>query len=233
MNTQHRIMKKIDLKIVLMFWIVYILFFFGQSTVFSQTREHSYPRIGIFQWSGAVDEWWARHDVAMFTIPSDINSGREWAKRILALNPDIILMPTVDWNYGMRHYEEIPDEWFLRASNGDKLMLYGSNTGLYMLNITDYCPKVNGKRYNEYISEWMLTKVDLNYFGGIATDGLHDFPWGQSDVDYDRNGVNDFDEHGKTWVRNTQTAGAEKSIAERTQSDWGQQNASRQQRWIP
>lgn len=169
---------------------------------------HSFPRIGLFHWSGSVNDWYARHDLLMHTLPRHRDQGAEWARGLKAKNPNIILLPTLDWNAGPQEYEQLPDEWFLRDSKGNKLPLYGDNTGIFLMNISEYCPPVNGKKYYEYVTEWHISRIDLSVFDGIATDGLWDYPWGPSDIDYNRNGVNDFDEHGRDWVRQTQTRGA-------------------------
>ncbi len=175
-------------------------------------KADKFPKIASFQWSGAVPEWYARHDLIMVSAPQDRESGAQWARKVKNLNPDIIIMPTLDWNYGPQIYETLPEEWYLRTSNGEKIPIYGSGSGLYLMNISRFCPTVNGKKYNEYAPEWQIARVDLSVYDGIATDGLWDFPWGTTDVDYDRNGVNDYDEHGKDWIRNVQREGAELAL---------------------
>ena len=51
--------------------------------------------------------------------------------------------------------------------------------------------------------------TDLNAYDGVASDWLWSYPWNVSDVDFDKNGVNDFDEHGRDWVQRIWTEGVE------------------------
>lgn len=192
----------------------FITFIIGAfcTTVLAQKPNPKFPKIASFQWGGAVPEWYARHDLLMASAPRDRESGRAWAQRIKQLNPNVIILPTLDWNYGPQIYESLPDEWYLKTSKGEKIPIYGQGSGLYLMNISRFCPTVNGKKYYEYATEWQIERVDFSVYDGIATDGLWDYPWGTTDVDYDRNGRNDYVEHGKDWVRQVQTEGAELAL---------------------
>lgn len=169
---------------------------------------HRYPRIGIHQWSGSPDEWYAQFDLVS-TASIDV----EWAKRIKKLNPDVFILPTSDWNNGT-YINPFPDEWYLRRANGSKIEYGGPGT--FYANLADNCPPsslYNGKRVCDHLPEMLVQRIDLSIFDGIATDGLYyqdrelwnyhqlgnEFDW---DTDLDRNGVNDFKEHGEEWVVN-------------------------------
>jgi len=174
---------------------------------------HRYPRIASFQWGGATPDWYARFDL-MDTGARD----PELARAIKASNPNTVILPTRDWNAGPGSYgEEVPDEWKTRHSNGSLVKLYFDSDN-YM-DLTDFCPSAKsgrwaGKRYNEIVADWHIGHIDLSVHDGIATDGLWNYPYSaQGDIDFDRNGVNDFKEHGDDWISTQITKGINKILA--------------------
>ncbi len=195
-----------------LFVITLILFVTVQSNA---QVNHRYPRLGIHQWSGAVDEWYAQFDL-ISTALIDV----EWAKRIKRLNPEVVILPTSDWNAGT-YIEPFPDEWYIRHADGSKIEYGGPNT--HYANLTDICPRSSlygGKRVCDYLPEMLMQRVDLTVFDGVATDGLYyqdkelwnyhvvsdNLNW---NTDLDGNGINDFDEHGEEWVVNHWNAGVD------------------------
>ena len=176
---------------------------------------HRYPRLGIHQWSGAVDEWYAQFDLISTAI-IDV----EWAKRIKRLNPDVVIVPTSDWNAGT-YIKPFPEEWYILHADGSKIEYGGP--GSYYANLSDICPpstQYGGNRVCDYLPEMLMQRIDLTVFDGVATDGLYyqdaelwkyhvvsdNLGW---DTDLDGNGVNDFNEHGEEWVVNHWNAGVD------------------------
>jgi len=174
---------------------------FSTSLLFS----HPYPRLGWDQWGGAVDEWYARFDVLQIQI-----FNTSWAKRIKALKPDIVLLPTTDFNSG-------PDpgvnEWHTRRADGSHIPLYFDWD--FFMDMSVLCPPAPSKNnlpYYTYLPDYLVNQaIDLSVFDGVATDGFYDSPSENSkvagDIDLDRNGSNDYLEHPPGWTEEQWLAG--------------------------
>jgi hypothetical protein len=162
---------------------------------------HTYPKLGILQWGGAPAEWYARFDMAMTreTDPSFI-------AEVKALNPNILWLPMRDFNKAgetYNNYKNLPSSWYLYDSRGNRINLY--NDMDYWANLSDVCPLYNGERLLDNFPKVLADLVRNSGSDGISSDGLYydlHFRYNMfKDVDMDRNGVNDLDEHGASWVR--------------------------------
>jgi len=178
-------------------------------TLLRAQQGHDYPRIGVFHWGGAPAEWYAKFDLVITA-----NRGSNFARSIKSINPNTIVLPTRDWNAGAG-IPHIPDDWYVRDSNGKIVTIYGGKAKL--VDISNYCPKYEGKRYNEYLPEYMANLVDLSVYDGVASDGVWKYPYGTTDVDLDRNGINDWIEHGtpaeaKEWLKQKWLEGVHKVV---------------------
>ncbi len=170
--------------------------------------DHPYPRTGIFHWGGARIEMYAKYDL-IYTR----NSSIDFARGIKNINPNALVLCARDFNGGMT-LTDYPAEWYVRNSQGKNLTIYGG--AIKLLDYSNYCPKASYKgytniRYNEFVALYMKSLVDLTVYDGVATDGLWDTPWSDqasTDIDLDRNGVNDNTEHGWSWVVAQWTSGA-------------------------
>ncbi len=159
---------------------------------------HPYPRIGTFHFGpGAPAEWYAKFDLVIFR-----KENSNFVQKIKSLNPKVMIFPTRDWNRGAQ-IDPMPEEWIPVNSRGQKINIY-SSTSWYTIDFSDYCPRSSrygNKRFNEYLPEYLLNTHDLSVLDGIATDGLWITPReANGDIDLDRNGRNDFEEHGEAWV---------------------------------
>ena len=193
------------------FWLC--LFIMIHPNFSSAQINHSYPRIGIYKFGNAPSDWLSKFDL-IITPNNDI----KFVKSIKKKNPDTVILSCSDWNVGLEDRKSgylikpFPEEWFVRDSNGEKLKIYGNN--YYLVNITNLCPKYDNKRYNQFLPEFLVNNVDLSAYDGIASQGLWTEPWGGiNDIDFDRNGKNDYSEHGRNWVRSTWQDGAETLIS--------------------
>lgn len=172
---------------------------------------HPYPRTSIFNWGGAPIEWYAKFD--LIDTPSNNES---FVNGIKAINPDAIVLPTRDWNYAAG-ISPVPDEWYVRDSQGNKFPIYGG--GWNLVDFSNFCPRSSyygNKRYNEYLPEWVVQYSNLSVMDGVACDGIWEYPYqpeSERDVDLDRNGVNDWDEHGRDWITARWLEGVEAILA--------------------
>lgn len=171
---------------------------------------HSYPRIATFQFGNrAPASWYAQRDLIII-------SGRQTtlARKIKELNPNAKVLSTGAWavtNAGnqLELAEKVRPEWLAVNSKGKFIEI---DPGRYLYDPTDFAPKFNGKRYNEYLAEFLIRFVDLSVFDGISGDWTWFKLYKVTDVDFDRNGRNDYDEHGKDWVNETYKKGVLKLL---------------------
>ena len=172
---------------------------------------HDYPRIGAFQWNGANADWLSRFDLVV-QAPDNVNNqnraNSEVIKGLRAKNPNTYVLATTDWNGGAWFRKNLPNEWILKTSSGSNVTVYGTDP---FADITDYCKPytgiVNGyqvydETYAEALARILAENMNWTLFDGVSSDGSWAGPGG-SDVDLDRNGLNDYTETGKgsAWVR--------------------------------
>ena len=186
-------------------WMFYglMIFLFQHCFLEAANFSHSYPRKGWLQWGGAVDEWYAKHDLLM---NGNHNSG--WAQKIHSLNPNTIILPTQDFNAGggiAGDSHSSHSEWYSYHADGSQIHLYFDYDQFW--NMSTVCPLSSShgnKKYCEYLPEFLANKFDMNIWDGLATDGLYDSPvssqFTAGDIDLDRNGVNDFNQYPLGWT---------------------------------
>lgn len=170
----------------------------------AQDPSHDYPLIGWQTFAGAVDDFYARFDYLVYR-----HSDESRVNALKALNPDMRIVWTFDWNSGnvgepIGSGSDLPDVWKLKDSRGNILNSYGN---LPMFNLSEFSPrapsgKYAGLTYLEAIPEIFEEMADLNTFDGWGTNGA----WGptavqwlfttqfKDDVDINNNGINDHNE---------------------------------------
>ncbi len=179
----------------------------------SQTQiKHSYPRTAVFHFGeSAPAAWYAKFDlVDIRTMDPEIPRG------IKAINPNTLVFGTRDWNNGA-FFRPTDPAYRTYHSDGSPVFIYGSRTNNFTVNFSDFCGRVNGLRYNEALPQSALQSHDQSVFDGIATDGLWMKPRQaeqDQDIDLDRDGINDYSQHGKEWVNAQWKAGVDKALAE-------------------
>jgi len=158
-----------------------------------------YPR-SVFSSFGTPPPWFvAQFDMARTATDYD---------EVHLLNPDALCFVSRDWNV-WEIKDRCPPEWYAQDPDGNPVRSgYGK-----LMDITEFCPKVDGRKYNTYIALWSAAKVlSDSAYDGFASQGLWEHPPYGKPIDLDRNGVNDYSEYGSDWVRKEWTDGATVAI---------------------
>jgi len=171
--------------------------------IFPQGYNPPYPRLSGFVWSVPNIEYYSKFDLLFIS-----NNAAYIPQSLKTINPDIKVVVARDINGGAGML--LPDDWKTRTSTGGGptfCNLYFA--GDFYADLTDFCPRLTqygNQRFNEYVDDQFKQVVDLNYFDGIGTDGLWSSYYGgsscNSDLDFDRDGVNDYAQHGRAWLDN-------------------------------
>ena len=183
--------------------LVLLMILFQSSMLYAQAN-HSYPRTVVWDWGNGAADWYAKFDLFFGPISMDK------ARKIKDIDPTtMIIASVIDLNTFSNM--PVPEEWYAKDTNGNKVYIYNNSRAL--IDITNYCPgssQYNGKRYNEWVAEYMVDKVDLNIIDGIGSHGIRNNAWKLTNIDYDRNGINDLVEHGpynSGWFNNVLVEG--------------------------
>lgn len=146
----------------------------------------------------------SKWDVVVLDMETEVNS-RELLQKMRAWNPRIILLayispPEIQQDAphsasSLRRSlsKRIPDNWYLASSQGRRLSFW---PGTYDLNIADNAPVVQGKRYNQAFSEFVVQEVlNTGLWDGVFYDNAWDDPraFVGDDIDLDSDGVADTD----------------------------------------
>ncbi|HEX9652089.1 MAG TPA: putative glycoside hydrolase [bacterium] len=188
-----------------------ILLLFGVAqTAFAQIPNHTYPRTAVQHFGKAPEEWYARFDMNLLPWSNEAK-----IRRIKQINPKSLFIWVDGWtSYSSRNpvinyvASEAP-AWFAVDSKGEVPQLSWGT----LMDMSSLCPKVGGKRFVDRHPEELLKHVDINLVDGIGSDWCWGRPHGLKDLDLDRNGKNDFDEHGRNWVDERWLEGVEAFIA--------------------
>ena len=81
--------------------------------------------------------------------------------------------------------------WFLKSPNGQPVIFW---QGMQMLNLSSICPLVNGQRWNQYVSSFLLSKVlsDSIWDGYFMDNSGGNISWvDNGQIDADADGVKD------------------------------------------
>lgn len=97
---------------------------------------------------------------------------------------------------------QIPKEFFLKKADGKPVTFWPD---MELMNMSTSCSKINGKKYNEYYANWLLTKIlnDSLVDGYFADNGTSTIFWVNHFIDADNNHIPD----GQTKLDNSWRAG--------------------------
>ena len=163
----------------------------------------SYPRIGMLHFGRAPDDWYAKYDLIV------VSSGFDMGETVKALNPNTIVLPTREWAAYIsptRYPIAKPDfdlEAFLAVdASGADVYINCCNRLIDMSSFSrpSGFGQYSGLTIRQALPIAAAKENRLSINDGVATDWLWVKPYGVSNIDLDRNGVNDYDEHGKKWV---------------------------------
>ena len=194
------------------FIIIFVSATLSTGQIVDKKQFQSYPLIFNLVWGGGCDWWQNQFDWNLTVYCDSIPVKR--AQSAYGMKDSIYWSFTTDWNAGepLNRLMTIPDEWYVRTASGAKI----SYSGTYLVDPTNYCPQVNGKRFNEKLADTLAVNANPTIWDGVNSDGTWAFPFlNLNDVDLDRNGVADYSEttHGSTaaarqsWICQTWAAG--------------------------
>ncbi len=155
---------------------------------------HTYPRSSVQHFGSAPADWYARFDlnIVVWTNASKV-------REIKRINPQSTVIWVDGWtSYGANNpfHKYIPKDWFVQGSDGQELKLnWGS-----LLDMSTLCKPVNGQRYIDGHPKYLVSQIDITAFDGVGSDWCWGRPHNTTDIDLDRNGRNDYEEHGKAWI---------------------------------
>ncbi len=211
--------------------LVILIFLFSASItaqVIDKKQNQSYPLLFNLVWGGGSD-WWQNQFHWNLTVWTDSIPVKR-AQSAYGKRDSIYWSFTSDWNAGepLNRLMTIPDQWYVRTASGSRISYWGT----YLVDPTNYCPQVNGKRYNEKLADTLAVFANPTIWDGINSDGTWAYPFQNlTDIDLDRNGLADYSEtsHGSTsaerqaWICRTWAAGYY-TLANRLRSKTGWSN---------
>ncbi len=211
--------------------LVVLIFLFSASItaqVIDKKQNQSYPLLFNLVWGGGSD-WWQNQFHWNLTVWTDSIPVKR-AQSAYGKRDSIYWSFTSDWNAGepLNRLMTIPDQWYVRTANGSRISYWGT----YLVDPTNYCPQVNGRRYNEMLADTLAVFANPTVWDGINSDGTWAYPFQNlADIDLDRNGLADYSEtsHGSTpaerqaWISRTWAAGYY-TLANRLRSKQGWTN---------
>jgi len=169
----------------------FVLFFTIFSTLVQATNWNlPYPRTFCQNWGTGTAEIFTNLDMVVMAP----NQGL--AQKVRLLKPDIILLPTRDWNVGGA-VDTLHDVWKLKYASGKVVIPYPNAPENILANHTDLSPLYFGKRYNQAGPDH-LAMTDFLTWDGVATDGCwadNIYAANPDSVDFNVNGVAEKAEH--------------------------------------
>jgi hypothetical protein len=165
--------------------------------------DHSYPRLANQHFGRSPAEWYAQFDLIV------AQTARDLIEATKAIDPSTKFIFT-DSVYTVDNGNNIPDcpgwteAWYALKSDGS----WNAVGNWPITDVSNLVPENSlGEILNESIPRCFAQLALNGGYDGVGTDWFFDKPR-LGDLDMDRNGRNDYDEHGKNWVIATWRTGA-------------------------
>jgi hypothetical protein len=170
--------------------------------------DHTYPRLANQHFGRSPAEWYARFDLIVAQTSKDLIQATK------AIDPSTMFIftdsvYTVDNGNNMPDCPGWTDEWYAMKSDGS----WNAVGNWPITDVSNLVPNNGiGERLNQSVPR-CFTQLALNGgYDGVGTDWFFDKPR-LDNLDMDRNGQNDYVEHGKNWVIDTWREGAAEFVA--------------------
>lgn len=167
--------------------------------------EEKYPRMAnlFFKWdiSDAEAKELAKWDVVVIDMEAQVNTP-EGLKKIKTYNPQIKILAYITSQEFTHHFSNLKsnsmrrrlyggmdDNWWLESSGGGRLVWW---PGTWLLNVTDDCSSAGGKRWNEYLPEFVSREIlNSGFWDGVFYDNAWESAsWLPGGDEVDLNGDN-------------------------------------------
>lgn len=185
-------------------FLIALLMLFFPYVSFAQSSNHTFPRKANYFLNWNLNESQARQlanwDLVILDMEVQVRAS-ELLKKMRAWNPQIVILAYITpqeiiqtggmGNSIMRQRLAggIPDVWYLKNSQGEKMTWW---SGTYLLNVTNDCPLFNGQRFNQYLTRFVNNEILVS---GLWDGVFYDNTWDSvthfigKNVDTDSNGV--------------------------------------------
>ncbi len=165
--------------------------------------EEKYPRLAnlFFKWDISDEEAreLAKWDVVVIDMEAQISTPDN-LRKLKEYNPQIKILAYItaqEFTTSVSHlkastmrrqlYDGFSDSWWLKTKNGGRLMWW---PGTWLINITEDAPIVGGKKWNDYLPEFVAQKIlSTGLWDGVFYDNAwQGISWLPSGDDIDLNG---------------------------------------------
>ncbi len=177
-------------------WMIRILLITGWflgwevNSAAAQNFQPPFPRIGViyFYEANIPEEIWKNHDLIVVRLWYP-----EIARKIKAKYPEKIVLATNNVIDGTAINP--PDDYLIPTLDGSCIKgWHQKHPGDCLYDGTNFCPIVNGKRWNDFLTDFLAERTDWSVFDGTFWDSwAGSISWQESydQVDFNRNGIAD------------------------------------------
>lgn len=166
--------------------------------------EEKYPRLAnlFFKWDITDEEAreLAKWDVVVIDMEAQVATP-ENLRKLKQYNPQIKILAYITSQEFTTHFSHLKasslrrklyqglstDKWWLKSKNGGRLMWW---PGTWLINVTDDAPLSSGKRWNDYLPEFVANEIlSSGLWDGVFFDNLwQSISWLPSGDEIDLNG---------------------------------------------